>query len=135
MSGTHRACLLCRFWTIVLLATLLAQLWFSCFMAKMYSEKIQDRENDASDKVCAGVGGWNGWSPDKSEILRIPSVPHLQALVDFVWHRRRELWVQLERFEDVVQRQFEELRVSLVHRQAQGPRGLPGAPSGSLGAR
>ena len=37
----------------MLLATLLAQLWFSCFMSKMYSEKIQDRENDASDKVSA----------------------------------------------------------------------------------
>ena len=80
---------------IVTLATLLGQLWFSCFLSKMYSEKIQDRANDASDK----------------------------ALVDFVWHRRRELWVQLERFEDVVQRQFEELRVSLVHRQAQTPKG------------
>ena len=65
----------------------------------------------------------------------LSNVLRLQALVDFVWHRRRELWVQLERFEDVVQRQFEELRVSLVHRQAQGPRGTPGASSGSPGAR
>jgi len=88
-------------WMIGTLVTLLAQLWLSSFLAKMYSEKIQDRANDASDK----------------------------ALVDFVWHRRRELWVQLERFEDVVQRQFEELRVSLVHRQAQVARGPP--PSGA----
>ncbi|KAL1500403.1 hypothetical protein AB1Y20_013060 [Prymnesium parvum] len=85
------------YWMIVSLSTLLAQLWFSCFLSKLYSEKIQDRANDASDK----------------------------ALIDFVWHRRREMWVQLERFEDVVQRQFEELRVSLVHRHSQGGRPQP----------
>eukprot|EP00966_Prymnesium_polylepis_P026577 613229-Prymnesium_polylepis.1 len=72
----------------------------------MYSEKIQDANNDQSDK----------------------------ATVDFVWHRRRELWVQLERFEDVVQRQFEELRVSLVHRQAQGARAQPMGAGGAFSA-
>lgn len=70
---------------------LLAQLWISCLLAKSYSEMIQDRENDADDK----------------------------ALVNFVWSRRGETWVQLRRFEDVVQRQFEELRVSLISRQAR----------------
>ncbi len=36
------------------------------------------------------------------------------AVVDFVWQRRGETWAKLEKFEDVVQRQFEELRMSLV---------------------
>ena len=115
------------FYMIVTLVTLLLQLWLSSFVSKMYSERIQDRMNDLNDK----------------------------ELVNFVWNRRRETWVQvegctshtvvdyhvsnpshlarhadafasshhavwphsqLERFEDVVQRQFEELRVSLVHR-------------------
>ena len=104
---------------LVVLVALLTQLWVSCFLARTYSELLQDAANDADDK----------------------------ALVNFVWERRRETWVQarappprhhcgarivrerpraraqLRRFEDVVQRQFEELRSSLVNRQ--GVRGTP----------
>ena len=47
-----------------------------------------------------------------------------RQLVDFIWDRRRETWLHLRRFEDVVQRQFEELRMSLVahahHAQVSG---------------
>ena len=39
---------------------------------------------------------------------------HDAELVNFVWQRRGETWAKLEKFEDVVQRQFEELRMSLV---------------------
>ena len=35
-------------------------------------------------------------------------------MVDFIWRRRGDVWAKLEKFEDVVQRQFEELRMSLV---------------------
>ena len=65
---------------------MLAQLWASCFFAKTYSEMLQDQENDEQDR----------------------------ALIKFVWQRRGETWSKLERFEDLVQRQFEELRMSLV---------------------
>ena len=68
------------------LALMLAQLWASCFFAKTYSEMLQDQENDEQDR----------------------------ALIKFVWHRRGETWSKLERFEDLVLRQFEELRMSLV---------------------
>lgn len=74
---------------LVALVALLTQLWMSCFLAKTYSELLQDAANDTDDK----------------------------ALINFVWERRRETWLQLRRFEDVVQRQFEELRSSLVNRQ------------------
>ena len=63
-------------------AILMVQLWASCFMSKIYSEMLQDRENDEQDR----------------------------ALVNFIWQRRGETWTKLEKFEDVVQRQFEELR-------------------------
>lgn len=46
-----------------------------------------------------------------------------QQLINFVWQRRGEAWAKLEKFEDAVERQFEELRMSLVahahHAQAQ----------------
>jgi len=67
-------------------ALLLLQLWLSCFLAKAYSEMLQDADNDEQDR----------------------------ALVNFVWQRRGETWAKLEKFEEVVQRQFEELRFSLV---------------------
>ena len=79
---------------------LIAQLWLSCFLSKLYAEMLQDKENDEQD----------------------------HALVNFVWQRRGETWVKLEKFEDVVQRQFEELRASLVAhahnaaKQIEGPR-------------
>lgn len=68
------------------LLLLIVQLWAVCFLSKIYSEMLQDQSNDASD----------------------------DALVEFVWQRRGETWAKLEKFEDVVQRQFEELRMSLV---------------------
>jgi len=73
---------------VSLMVLLLMQLWVSCLLAKTYMEMVQDLLNDNDDR----------------------------ALVDFIWERRRETWVQLRRFEDVVQRQFEELRSSLVGR-------------------
>ncbi|EOD16286.1 hypothetical protein EMIHUDRAFT_210626 [Emiliania huxleyi CCMP1516] len=72
------------------MGTLLIQLWISCYLARTYSETLQDLANDADDA----------------------------ALVQFVWARRRETWQQLRRFEDVVGRQFEELRASLVSKQS-----------------
>ena len=54
------------------------------------------------------------------------------ALVDFIWERRRETWVQLRRFEDVVQRQFEELRSSLVNRHGSKRDMQPTPASASL---
>jgi hypothetical protein len=65
---------------------LIVELWSLCFLCKIYSEMLMDAENDEADA----------------------------ALVDFVWKRRGETWAKLEKFEDVVQRQFEELRMSLV---------------------
>lgn len=65
----------------VLLLLLLA----SCFLAKAYSEKLQEEENDEQDR----------------------------ALVNFVWQRRRETWAKLEKFEDLVLRQFEDLQSAL----------------------
>ena len=47
------------------------------------------------------------------------------------WQRRGETWAKLEKFEDVVQRQFEELRMSLVahahhaHAGSARPSGRP----------
>ena len=77
---------------------LVAQLWSSCFLSKRYSEMLQDKENDDQDR----------------------------ALVNFIWQRRGETWTKLEKFEDVVQRQFEELRMSLVahahHTARDGPK-------------
>lgn len=73
---------------VVVMVVLLLQLWISCFLAKMYSEKLQDSENDDKDK----------------------------ALIKFIWDRRVETWKQLRRFEDSVQRQFEELRGCLLSR-------------------
>ena len=64
---------------LLVMAFLLMQLWASCLLAKTYMEMVQDLLNDNDDR----------------------------ALVDFIWERRRETWVQLRRFEDVVQRQFE----------------------------
>ena len=71
---------------------LMSELWVSCFLAKTYSEYIQDEANDEDDR----------------------------QLVDFIWDRRRETWLHLRRFEDVVQRQFEELRASLHSRTGMG---------------
>jgi len=71
------------------MVALLAQLWISCFLARTFSEMIQDMQSDEADRL----------------------------LVQFIWERRRETWQQLRRFEDVVQRQFEELRASLVSKQ------------------
>ena len=68
------------------LLLLAALLWSVCFLSKIYSEGLQDRENDETDI----------------------------AIVNFVWQRRGETWAKLEKFEEVVQRQFEELRMSLV---------------------
>ena len=82
---------------------LILMLWGVCFLSKLYSEMLQDRANDAQDA----------------------------ALVDFVWQRRGETWAKLEKFEDVVQRQFEELRMSLVahaHNAARGPAACGGKP-------
>ena len=75
---------------VTMMVLLLGQLWVSCLLAKTYMEMVQDLLNDNDDR----------------------------ALIDFIWERRRETWVQLRRFEDVVQRQFEELRSSLVNRHA-----------------
>jgi len=71
------------------MGALLAQLWISCFLARTFSEMVQDMQSDDDDR----------------------------QLVRFIWERRRETWQQLRRFEDVVQRQFEELRASLVSKQ------------------
>mmetsp|Transcript_16442 Transcript_16442/g.33195 ORF Transcript_16442/g.33195 Transcript_16442/m.33195 type:complete len:299 (-) Transcript_16442:253-1149(-) len=73
---------------VVMMSVLLAQLWLTCLLSKTYMEMVQDHLNDGDD----------------------------HALIDFIWERRRETWIQLRRFEDVVQRQFEELRSSLVNR-------------------
>lgn len=67
---------------LLVMLFLLGQLWASCLLAKTYMEMVQDLLNDNDD----------------------------HALVDFIWERRRETWVQLRRFEDVVQRQFEARR-------------------------
>ena len=69
---------------------LLLLLLASCFLAKAYSEKLQDKENDEQDR----------------------------ALVNFVWQRRRETWAKLEKFEDLVLRQFEDLQSALRSRDA-----------------
>jgi hypothetical protein len=68
---------------LVLLAALL---WAVCYLSRVYSEGLQDKQNDDTDL----------------------------AIIDFIWQRRGETWERLERFEEVVQRQFEELRMSLV---------------------
>jgi len=73
---------------VAMMVVLLAQLWFTCVLSKTYMEMVQDHLNDSDD----------------------------HSLIDFIWERRRETWIQLRRFEDVVQRQFEELRSSLVAR-------------------
>ena len=73
---------------VVMMSLLLAQLWLTCLLSKTYMEMVQDHLNDSDD----------------------------HSLIDFIWERRRETWIQLRRFEDVVQRQFEELRSSLVNR-------------------
>ncbi len=65
---------------------LLGLLWGSCYLAKTYAEMVQDAENDTDDR----------------------------ALVAFVWQRRAEMWTQLGRFEEVVQRQLDELRSSFA---------------------
>jgi len=73
---------------VYMMVLLLGQLWFTCVLSKTYMEMVQDHLNDSDD----------------------------HSLIDFIWERRRETWIQLRRFEDVVQRQFEELRSSLVNR-------------------
>lgn len=73
---------------VLMMVLLLAQLWFTCVLSKTYMEMVQDHLNDSDD----------------------------HSLIDFIWLKRRETWIQLRRFEDVVQRQFEELRSSLVNR-------------------
>ena len=110
------------------LLSLILLLWAVCFFSKLYSEMLQDAQNDGHDA----------------------------ELINFVWQRRGETWAKLEKFEDVVQRQFEELRMSLVahahHAQASAgqpsprcggasPRSeeggalvfTPGVPAGSVG--
>jgi len=89
--------------TLVVMVTLLIQMWVSSFLCRTYSEMIQDMRSDDDDR----------------------------ALIEFAWQRRRDLWKELRRFEDVVQRQFEELRSSLVSRQGVkqlmlGPASTPG---------
>jgi len=74
---------------LAVMVVLLIQMWVSSFLTKTLSEMIQDLRNDEDDR----------------------------SLVDFAWQQRRDLWKELRRFEDVVQRQFEELRSSLVSRQ------------------
>lgn len=94
---------------VVMMTVLLGQCWFSCLLSKTYMEMVQDQLNDNDD----------------------------HALIDFIWERRRETWIQLRRFEDVVQRQFEELRSSLVNRHGSkrdlGPTPQPTPSSASLG--
>lgn len=68
------------------LALLVGHLLVGCFFSKVYSNNLQDVE---ADEVNRGI-------------------------VNFVWQRRGEIWSKLEKFEDIVQRQFEELRLSLV---------------------
>ena len=75
---------------------MIVELWSVCFLSKTYAEMLQDHANDESDS----------------------------ALVDFVWQRRGETWAKLEKFEDVVQRQFEELRMSLVAHDARSSPGV-----------
>ena len=77
----------------------------ACLLRQVYSEMLQDAANDSDDA----------------------------ALVDFVWQRRGETWAKLEKFEDVVQRQFEELRMSLVA-HAHQPLSLTGAAGATPGA-
>jgi len=86
---------------------LLTQLWVSCFLCKTYSEMVQTRRSDDNDR----------------------------RLTAFVWTRRRETWTQLRRFEDVVQRQFEELRSSLVSRQGVKQGFTAAMPPGATSAR
>ena len=52
---------------IGVLLALLTQLWISCFLARTYSEMLADVEDDAGDR----------------------------ELVNFVWERRRETWLQV----------------------------------------
>lgn len=90
------------------LLLLVCLLWGVCFLSKMYSEMLQDKANDEQDA----------------------------ELVNFVWRRRGETWAKLEKFEELVNRQFEELRMSLVahahHAQAASrSRPSPLAPPGS----
>ena len=82
---------------------MIVELWSVCFLSKTYAEMLQDHANDESDS----------------------------ALVDFVWQRRGETWAKLEKIEDVVQRQFEELRMSLVAHAhvAAGATPTGGAPA------
>jgi len=77
---------------LLVMLFLLMQLWASCLLAKTYMEMVQDLLNDNDD----------------------------HALVDFIWERRRETWVQLRRFEDVVQRQFEVRRTPPARRSPSG---------------
>ena len=90
-------------YALFLLGGLVGLLWVVCLLSRMYNEMLQDVANDAMDR----------------------------QLVNFVWQRRGETWAKLEKFEDVVQRQFEELRMSLVAHahHAQGVRHQTTAPS------
>lgn len=69
------------------MGALLALLWATSFLGRTYSEMLQDAANDADDR----------------------------ALVDFVWARRRETWLQLQKFEGTVTTQFVELRSGLMN--------------------
>lgn len=88
---------------MLLLLVLAALLWSVCFLSKLYSEGLQDKENDETNV----------------------------AIIDFVWQRRRETWAKLERFEQVVQQQFEELRRSLAAHAQQAQSAGARSPRGS----
>lgn len=96
-------------YALIVLGALVSLLWVVCLLSRVYNEMLQDGANDAMDR----------------------------QMVNFVWQRRGETWAKLEKFEDVVQRQFEELRMSLVahahHAQAVRASTVPSIGGGAAG--